>query len=60
MTNQYNSIGLPIEILNPTVADGKFIKSEYVYVHTFIQHLFDQYQDQVDAIVHLGIVDGWE
>lgn len=54
MINQYNSTGLPIEIPNPTAADGKFIKTEYAYVRAFIQQLFDQYQDQVDAIVHLG------
>jgi pyroglutamyl-peptidase len=58
--NQYNPTGLPIRILNPTAANGKFVKTEYAYIRTFIQDLYDEYQDHVDAIVHLGMADVWE
>lgn len=55
----YNPTSLPIRILNPTSPDGQYVKCEYA-VRSFIQDLYDKYQDEVDAFVHLGMADGWE
>ncbi|KAE9372001.1 peptidase C15, pyroglutamyl peptidase I-like protein [Stipitochalara longipes BDJ] len=58
--NKYNSTSLPIRILNPTAADEQYVKTEYAYIRTYIQDLYDKYQDEVDAIVHLGMANRWE
>ena len=58
--NKYNSTSLPIRILNPTAGQGQYVKTEYSYVRTYVQALYDKYQDEVDAIIHLGMADGWE
>jgi pyroglutamyl-peptidase len=56
----YNPTSLPIRILNPTATEGKYVKTEYAYIRTYIQGLYDEYADKVDALVHLGMADPWE
>jgi pyroglutamyl-peptidase len=56
----YNPTLLPIRIIIPTSPDGQYVKPEYAYVRSFVQDMYDKYQDEVDAIVHLGMADGWE
>jgi len=59
-TNVLNPTSLPIRILNPTAPAGKFVKTEYAYIRSFVQKLWDEYEDQVDLVIHLGMADGWE
>ena len=55
-----NPTSLPIRILNPTAESGQFVKTEYAYIRRFIQKMWDEYADQVDLVLHLGMADGWE
>jgi hypothetical protein len=55
-----NPTSLPIRILNPTAPPGKYVKSEYAYIRSFVQKLWDEHEDEVDLVMHLGMADGWE
>lgn len=54
-----------IRILNPTAPSGKYVKTEYAYIRSFIQDLYDEFTDAetgvcaLDAVVHLGMADGF-
>lgn len=56
----FNPNHLPIRIINPTAPSGKFVNTEYAYIRSFIQDLYDEYGDSLDVIIHLGMADGWE
>ncbi|ROW07686.1 hypothetical protein VMCG_03575 [Cytospora schulzeri] len=55
-----------IRILNPTAPPGKYVKTEYAYIRSFIRSLFDEFTDTrtgecaLDAVVHLGMADGFK
>ncbi|KAH6717657.1 hypothetical protein BKA61DRAFT_732107 [Leptodontidium sp. MPI-SDFR-AT-0119] len=57
-----NPTGLPIRILNPTSGPDSAVKSEYAYIRTYVKtlHAPSQEVNSLDAIVHLGMADGWE
>ncbi|TAQ87724.1 hypothetical protein B7494_g3944 [Chlorociboria aeruginascens] len=59
-THKSNPTSLPIRILNPSAPTGKYVKTEYAYIRTYIQAMYDEYGDELDAVVHLGMADGWE
>lgn len=54
-----------IQILNPTAPRGKYVKTEYAYIRSFIQGLYDEFTDAetgecaLDAVVHLGMAEGF-
>ncbi|MCJ1392818.1 hypothetical protein MMC18_005689 [Xylographa bjoerkii] len=56
----FNPTSYRIKILNPTSADGEYIRVEYAYIRQYVQKLYDQYEDTVHLILHLGMADGWD
>ncbi|ROW14831.1 hypothetical protein VPNG_03674 [Cytospora leucostoma] len=60
-----NPTQLPICILNPTAPAGCYVKTEYGYIRSFVQRLYDEFTDPgtgvctLDAVVHLGMADGF-
>ncbi|KAG4423436.1 hypothetical protein IFR04_003403 [Cadophora malorum] len=56
-----NPTGLPIRILNPTSGPNSAVKSEYAYIRSYVKTLHAESQDtnKLDAVVHLGMADGW-
>jgi len=58
--NPYKPTSLPIRILNPTSSDTQYVKCEYVYMRSFVQNVYNRYQDKVNAFVHLGMANRWE
>ncbi|KAL2066653.1 hypothetical protein VTL71DRAFT_2725 [Oculimacula yallundae] len=57
-----NPTGLPIRTLNPTSGPDSAVKSEYAYIRSYVKtlHAPSQEVNTLDAIVHLGMADGWE
>ncbi|KUI70458.1 hypothetical protein VM1G_06002 [Cytospora mali] len=55
-----------IRILNPTAPAGKYVKTEYAYIRSFIQGLYDEFtagetgKCALDVVVHLGMADGFK
>ena len=56
----FNPTSYSIKILNPTSADGEYIRVEYAYIRQYIQKLYDTYEDTVHLMLHLGMADGWD
>ncbi|MCJ1433505.1 hypothetical protein MMC27_002867 [Xylographa pallens] len=56
----FNPTSYRIKILNPTSADGEYIRVEYAYIRQYIQKLYDEYGDTVHLMLHLGMADGWD
>ncbi|KAH7370823.1 hypothetical protein BKA65DRAFT_489298 [Rhexocercosporidium sp. MPI-PUGE-AT-0058] len=58
----HNPTGLPIRILNPTSGPDSAVKAEYAYIRSYVKtlHAPSQETNNLDAIVHLGMADGWE
>ncbi|KAH7413381.1 hypothetical protein BKA64DRAFT_660914 [Cadophora sp. MPI-SDFR-AT-0126] len=57
-----NPTNLPIRILNPTSGPNSAVKTEYAYIRSYTKtlHAESQKTNNLDAIVHLGMADGWE
>ncbi|KAG4440553.1 hypothetical protein IFR05_003969 [Cadophora sp. M221] len=57
-----NPTGLPIRVLNPTSGPDCAVKAEYAYIRSYVKtlHAPSQESNNLDAIVHLGMADGWE
>lgn len=55
-----------IRILNPTAPHGRYVRTEYAYIRSYVQDLYDKFTDTdtgecaLDAVVHLGMADGWK
>ncbi|MCJ1379246.1 hypothetical protein MMC17_002346 [Xylographa soralifera] len=56
----FNPTSYRIKILNPTSAEGAYIRVEYAYIRQYIQKLYDEYEDTVHLMLHLGMADGWD
>lgn len=54
-----NPTGATINILNPTAADGQYVRTEYAYIREYVKKLHAEDDDDVDLYVHLGQADGW-
>ncbi|KAK0127873.1 hypothetical protein ONS96_007374 [Cadophora gregata f. sp. sojae] len=57
-----NPTGLPIRIINPTCGPNSAVKSQYAHIRSYVKtlHADSQETNQLDAIVHLGMADGWD
>ena len=49
-----------INLVNPTAAEGQYIKTEYAYIRTYISDLHDEHKDDIDLFLHLGMAAGWD
>lgn len=62
VNHSLNPTAFPIRILNPTSGPNSYVKSEYAYIRSYIQslHASSQETNKLDAVIHLGMADGWE
>lgn len=61
--NPYSSLNPTaacINILNPTSADGQYVKTEYKYIREYVKAMHQQYSEKdIDLFVHVGMASGW-
>ena len=36
------------------------MRTEYAYIRHYVQKIWDEFQDTVDMVLHLGMADGWD
>lgn len=49
-----------ITIVNPTAADGAYVRTEYKYIREYVKAMHQQYGEKdIDLFVHIGMAMGW-
>lgn len=49
-----------ITLVNPTAAEGAYVKTEYAYIRQYAKDLHEKHADDIDLYLHIGQADGWD
>lgn len=59
-THPANPTTAHINLINPTAADGAYVRTEYAYIRTYAARLHARHTSDVDLFLHLGMAGGWD